>query len=50
MVEAVKNFPMDRFEEGGEKLIGIQLPPLEKRDMESQQTAWVQRRRCIPDT
>lgn len=50
MVEAMKNFPMDRFEEGGEKLTGIQLPPLEKRDMEFQQTACVQRRRCIPDT
>lgn len=39
MVEAMKNFPMDRFEEGGEKLTGIQLPSLEQRDMEFQHTA-----------
>lgn len=39
VVEAMKNFPMDRFEEGSEKLTGIQLPPLEQRDMEFQQTA-----------
>lgn len=29
MVEAMNIFPMDRFEEGGEKLTGIQLPSLE---------------------
>lgn len=39
IVETMKRFPMDIFEEGDEKLTGIQVPPLQQRDMEFQQTA-----------
>lgn len=39
VVGAMKTFPRERFGEGDEKLTGIQLPLLEQRDMEFQQTA-----------